>query len=186
MITKKQLKIFEVFAKNPFAEHTRKEIKKDAKEKSNNSMFLSINALKKEGIISEKKIGKSGILTLNLNNDLVNNDLAFHYLALCNSYRIPPFVKSALEILKEEITEETPFYSVVIFGSYAVGKQKKELDLDIAIFIQNEDNRKRIEALANSAKLKSTAEMDIHVISKAEMFAMLTNAEENFGKQIAR
>ncbi|MEW5897288.1 MAG: hypothetical protein AB1668_06335 [Nanoarchaeota archaeon] len=28
--------------------------------------------------------------------------------------------------------------------------------------------------------------MDIHVISKAEMFAMLTNAEENFGKQIAR
>jgi len=33
MITKKQLKIFEVFAEKPFAEYTRSEIKKESKEK---------------------------------------------------------------------------------------------------------------------------------------------------------
>ena len=34
MITEKQLKIFDVFAKKPFAQYTRKEIKEESKEKS--------------------------------------------------------------------------------------------------------------------------------------------------------
>ena len=181
MITKKQLKIFEVFARNPFAEHTRKEIKKDSKEKSNNALALVINTLKSEGVLIENKIGRSGILTLNL-----DNDLAFYYLALCNTERINNLVKLSLETLKKEIIEETPFFSIAIFGSYAVGDQKKESDLDIAVFIADEDNRKKIEALANSARLKSTLEVDIHVIPKPEMIEMLVNKEENLGKQIAR
>ncbi|MBI5398817.1 nucleotidyltransferase domain-containing protein [Candidatus Woesearchaeota archaeon] len=181
MITEKQLKMFEVFAKKPFAENTRKEIKNESKEKSNNALALAINALKKENVLIEKKIGKSGILTLNL-----DQDTTFYYLALCNNNRINNLVKLSLETLKKEITEETPFFSIVIFGSYAVGEQKKESDLDIAVFIENEDNRKRIEALANSAKLKSTLEMDIHIIPKKEMLEMLTSKEENLGKQIAR
>ena len=45
MITEKQLKIFEVLAKRPFAEYTRKEIKKESKEKSNNALALAINLL---------------------------------------------------------------------------------------------------------------------------------------------
>ena len=58
MITEKQLKIFEVFAKNPFAEYTRKVIKEELKEKSNNTLALTINTLKKEEVLIEKKIGK--------------------------------------------------------------------------------------------------------------------------------
>ena len=49
-----------------------------------------------------------------------------------------------------------------------------------------ESVRKKIEALANSAKLKSTLIMDVHVIPKVEMLEMLKNKEENLGKQIAR
>lgn len=181
MITKKQLKIFEVFAKKPFAEYTRKEVKKESKEKSNNALALAINLLKKEEVLIEKKIGKSGLLTLN-----IENDITYYYIALCNSNRITNNVKLALESLKKEISEETPFYSIVIFGSYAVGEQKKDSDLDVAVLIDNENIRKQIEALANSAKLKSTLEMDIHVIPRSEMIEMLTNKEENLGKQIAR
>ena len=181
MATKKQLKILEVFAKKPFAEYTRKEIKKESKEKSNNALALAINSLKKEGVLIEKKIGKSGILTLNL-----DNDVTFYYLALCNNYRILEPAAFSLEILKKEVSEETPFFSIAIFGSYAVGEQKKDSDLDIAIFIENEDHKKKIEILANSAGLKSALEMDIHVIPKAEMLEMLANKEENLGKQIVR
>ncbi|MEK6900248.1 MAG: nucleotidyltransferase domain-containing protein, partial [Nanoarchaeota archaeon] len=181
MITEKQLKLFEVFAKQPFAEHTRKEVKKKSKEKSNNALALTINRLKKEGVLIEKKIGKSGILTLNL-----ENDLAFYYLAICNDNRIPHLARLALENLKKEISLDTPFYSIVLFGSYAAGEQRKDSDLDVAVFIENEDKRKHIEALANSAKLKSILEMDIQVIPRAEMIEMLTNDEENLGKQIAR
>lgn len=181
MLTKKQLKIFEVIAKKPFAEYTRKEVKKDSKEKSNNALALAINLLKKEEVLIERKIGKSGLLTLNL-----ENDLAFYYLALCNNNRISHNVKLALESLKKELSEDTPFYSIIIFGSYASGEQKKDSDLDVGVFIENEDKRKQIDALANSAKLKSVLEMDVHVIPRAEMIEMLTNKEENLGKQIAR
>ncbi len=181
MITKKQLKIFEVFAKKPFAEYTRKEIKKCSKEKSNNALALTINLLKKEEVIIERKIGKSGLLTLNF-----NNDLTIYYIALCNDAKIPKMVKLAIETLKQEIMENTLFYSIVIFGSYAIGEQKKESDLDIAIFIETAEKRKRIDASINSAKLKSVIELDVHIISKEEMLEMLANKEENLGKQIAR
>jgi predicted nucleotidyltransferase len=181
MMTKKQLKIFEVFAKKPFAEYTRKQAKKESREKSNNALALAINLLKKEEVLNEKRVGKSGLLTLNL-----ENDLTFNYLALCNNNRISQNVKLTLESLKKEVSEETPFYSIAIFGSYAFGEQKKDSDLDVAVFIDGEEKRKQIEALANSAKLKSVLEMDIHVIPRAEMIEMLANKEENLGKQIAR
>jgi len=181
MITEKQLRIFEVFAKKPFAEYARKEVKNNAQEKSNNALALAINLLKKEEVLSEKKIGKSGLLTLNL-----ENDLTFYYLAICNNTRINYGIKNALNALTKEISEETPFCSIAIFGSYAVGEQKKGSDLDVAVFIDSKDIRRRIDALANSAKLKSALEMDIHVIPRSEMIEMLTNKEENLGKQIAR
>lgn len=181
MLTKKQLKIFEVFAKKPFAEYARKDVKKESKEKSNNTLASAINLLKKEDALIEKNIGKSGLLALNL-----DSDLTFYYLALCNHNRIPNHVKLALESLKHEISEDTPFYSVVIFGSYVIGEQKKDSDLDVAVFIESEEKIKQIEASTNNAKLKSILEMDIHVIPKSEMIEMLTNKEENLGKQIAR
>ena len=180
MITKKQLKIFEVFAKKPFGEFTRKQIKKESKERSNNALALAINLLKKEEVIIEKKIGNSGLLQLNL-----NNDLTYIYLNLCNYERTAPIVKQSLKRIKEEINSFTPFYSLVIFGSYALNQQKINSDIDIAIFINNEE-KKPIIALINSAKLKIPLEMDIHLITKAEMVEMLTNNEENLGKQIAR
>lgn len=181
MITKKQLAIFEIFTRKPFAEYTRKEIKKASKEKSNHALALAINILKKESVIKEKKIGRSGILTINL-----ENDLTFYYLALCNNNKIPAPAKQSLQLLQKEIIEETPFFSIVIFGSYAISQQKKESDLDLAIFIEHEEKQKKIEALVNSAKLKSILEMDIHVIPMKEMLEMLTNNDENLGKQIAR
>ena len=58
MITQKQFKIFGIFASKPFVEHTRNEIKKELKEKSNNALALTINLLKKEEVLIEKKSWK--------------------------------------------------------------------------------------------------------------------------------
>ncbi len=181
MITEKQLKIFEVFARKPFAEFTRKQVKKELREKSNNALALAINLLKKEEVLIEKKVGKSGLLTLNL-----SNDLTYYYLALCNHQRAGKAIKDAVKKLKDEIDAITQFYSIVVFGSYAVNEQKPSSDMDVAIFIDGREKRKHIEAAINSAKLKMLAEVDAQVIPKAEMIEMLTNDEENLGKQIAR
>lgn len=181
MITEKQLKIFEVFAKKPFAEYTRKQVKKESREKSNNTLALAIKQLKKEEVLIEKKVGKSGLLMINL-----NNDLTYYYIALCNNQEINNTLKASLKILEEEISEVTNFYSITIFGSYASNEQKQTSDLDVAVFIENDEKKKKIIASINSAKLKAPLDIDSHVITKVEMIEMLTNDEENLGKQIAR
>ena len=181
VLTEKQLEIFSVFVKQPFAELTRKQIKNEANEKSNNALSLAISQFRKENIIIEKKVGKSGLLKLNL-----RNDLSFFYIALANEKRIPKTAKETIERIKEEIERITPFYSLAIFGSYAISNQKQSSDLDIAIFIEDKKDIKKIEAAINSAKLKSLVEIDSHVITKSEFSEMLVNNEENLGKQIAR
>ena len=181
MMTGKQLKIFGIFAKNPFAEFTRKQIKNETREKSNNALALAVNLLKKEEVLKEKKTGKSGLLTLNL-----DNDLTFQDIALCNNQKINQAVKLSMNRLNDEIGEVTHFYSLVIFGSYAIGEQKQTSDLDVAIFIDDKEKREQIIACINSAKQKAPLEIDAHVIPKAEMMEMLVGKEENLGKQIAR
>ena len=180
MLTEKQLKIFEVFAQKPFAEHTRNSIKNESKITSNNMLAAVLNSLKKEEVIIERKIGRSGIITLNL-----NNDRTFYYIALCNDKKMNKMTKQALYWLKKEI-DDTPFYSIVIFGSYAINQQKEKSDIDIGIFIESKEKRKEIEACATSAKLKILIEADTHVIPYTEMLEMLNNKHENLGKQIAR
>ena len=181
MITATQLKLFEIFAKMPFAQITRKEIKLYSKQKSNNALALTINLLKQEEVIIEEKIGKSGLLSLNL-----ENDLTYHYIALCNHTRLAHLAMLSLKHLTHEISQYTHFYAIVVFGSYSIGEQKKDSDLDVAVFIEQESQRKEIKAIANSAQLKSILEMDVHIITKNEMIEMLTNKDENLGKQIAR
>lgn len=181
MITGKQLRIFESFAKHPFAELTRNQIKKEAKEKSNNALALLVNQLKKEGVLVERKIGKSGLLSLDM-----NNEQSMNYIAMAGGARIEKKAKDAIKRLMEEITDVTPFFSMAVFGSYAANEQKKDSDLDIAVFIDSEDKKKKVEAAINSARLKLLVETDIHVIPRAEMAEMLANGEENLGKQIAR
>lgn len=181
MITEKQLKIFEAFAKRPFAEFTRKQIKKEAKEKSNNALALAINRLKKEEVLAERKIGKSGLLMLNM-----TNDLTVQYIVMANNKIVNKIAKTAIKRINEEIAAITPFYSLTIFGSYAINEQKESSDLDIAVFIEDKTQQKQIEAALNSARMKTLIKIDSHMIPKAEMIEMLTNDEENLGKQIAR
>lgn len=179
MITEKQLKIFAVL--KPYTQYTMKQIKELAKEKSNNAMTIAIKQFRKEGLLTEKKVGRSSLFALDLNSDLVYN-----YIGLANNGKIQNQVKVCLDILSKEILEQTPFFAMAVFGSYAAGKQKKDSDIDIAVFIEEQDKRKHVESLINSAKQKAPLELDVQVISRAEMIEMLTNKEENLGKQIAR
>lgn len=181
MITDKQLTIFTSFAKYPFINKTRQEVKKESKEKSNNSLDLAIKKFKEENIITEKKIGKTSIYELNLNEEKV-----FQYISLANYKRINPLVKQATKYVSEEINKITPFFSIVIFGSYSINEETKNSDLDIAIIIDNKIKIKEIKRQIHNAKLKSIIDIDEHIITRKEFLEMLTNEDENLGKQIAK
>ena len=181
MLTEKQLNIFGVFAKHPFKERSRQEIKRLSNEKSNNLLNIAFAQFKKENILIEQKVGKSSLYKLNLNNQLV-----YFYIALYNNNRLKEAVKLSLVEVFLEVKKVTSFFTIVIFGSYALGEEKKSSDLDLAIIIEDQSKVKDVERHISSAELKSLISLDVHVIVKDDFFEMLVNNDENLGKQIAR
>ena len=181
MLTKKQLTIFQVFVKKPFEEYTLKHVKELSEENSNNALSIAMKQYKKENLLNEKKVGRSSLFTINFENDKV-----FSYFELINNLRTNKLTNITINRLKESILKHTSFFSIIIFGSYAVQNQNKESDLDIMILIENEKILKEIERAIKSVELKSVLKMDVHVITDKEFLEMLTNEEENLGKQIAR
>ncbi|MEK6892749.1 MAG: nucleotidyltransferase domain-containing protein [Nanoarchaeota archaeon] len=181
MLTQIQLKLFEPLTKNLLKEYTIKEIKESSGEKSNNAIALALKKFKDENIVKERRIGRSLLYALNTDNEVV-----FNYIQLINTQEIPKSALRAIERIKEEVEKYTPFFSIVIFGSYAIGKQTKNSDLDVAVFIEENSKRKEIESAIKSSEFKTPLDIHDHVISKDEFLEMLKIDEENLGKQIAR
>lgn len=181
MLTDKQMEIFTVFVKNPYKKRTRQEIKHLSKEKSNNALNIALDKFKKENLIIEKKVGRSSLFKLNFENNLI-----YYYIALCNDKRLKKIVKLSLNYVIEEVKKETLFFTIIVFGSYAIGQEKKSSDLDIAIIVEDKYKVKDIEIKLSNATLKSVLNLDIHVIVYEDFLKMLNNNEENLGKQIAR
>ena len=181
MLTESQLRIFEPLTKNMLKEYSIKEIKESCGEKSNNALSLALKKFKDENLIKERRVGRSLLYTLNIDNDLV-----FNYITLINTKKLPKPVLRAIERIKEDVEKHTSFFSIVVFGSYAIRKQTKNSDLDVAVFIEEENKRKIIESAIKSSELKTPLEIHGHVISKEEFLEMLKIDNENLGKQIAR
>src|SRR3990167_5662498 len=108
------------------------------------------------------------------------------YFQTYNKDSLPKQVLKSIKELEDSLDKHTPFYSIVIFGSYASEEQKKDSDLDLAVFIEQEDKRKIVEAVFKSMETKSFIKIDGHVITKDEFLEMLKVEYENLGKEIAR
>jgi len=179
MLTTKQLKIFGLFGKNTFKEHTFKELKASSKEKSHSVLQNAISRFLKEELIAERKVGTSKLYKINHNNDKVHD-----YLRLNNQDQLSKAVKTSIRYVKESLDKEESFYALVIFGSYADQTFTKKSDLDLAVFIS--DKKNKIEIALHSASNKTIIDIDYHIITELEFQEMLKADYENLGKQIAR
>ncbi len=179
MLTPKQIKIFEAFLRKPYREMTYREIKDYSKEKSNSIIQNAVATFIAENLIKKRKVGNILLYLLNLENSVV-----FSYFDILIKEKISNLVKSSLKIIQDELSN-TEFISLVIFGSYAEGKQKEKSDLDIAILVNSTEDKNNCELSIKSAELKSILKIDAHVITKNEMLQMLKDKHENLGKQIA-
>lgn len=180
MLTGKQLKILNLFNGNLFREYTFKELKKSLKEKSNSILQNAIKQFLKENLITERKIGTSKLYRINHQNDKI-----YTYLNIITKENLHGLAKKSIEIIKNELNKKTYFYSLVLFGSYANNKQTSKSDLDIAVFIEKDKQKKIIKAVLNSAEDKTLLKLDSHVISKDEFLKMLKAEYANLGKDIA-
>ncbi len=69
-----------------------------------------------------------------------------------------------------------------MFGSYAIGKQTKQSDIDLCIVTDHEDIRKK------TCQIIRTLALPIHYLdfSVQEFISMLKTTEENVGKEIMK
>ena len=181
MLTKKQLQILDVFQKNEFKELAWNKVKELTKETSSSIIQNAIKAFLHEKLITENRIGTSKLYKVNHKNNKIYN-----YFETYNKESLPEQVLKSIKELEESLDKHTSFYSIVIFGSYAHGKQKKDSDLDVAVFIEQEDKRKIVEAVFKSMEIKSLIKIHGHAITKDEFLEMLKVDYENLGKEIAR
>ena len=180
MLTKKQIELLRPFQSNVFKEYSFREIARLASEKSHNALQTALKQFAKEKIISEHKVGTSKLYKIKL-----DNDLSYDYLSLIKYSQLPVQVVYSIEALKKEIEKHSLFYSLVIFGSYSDGKQTKNSDLDIAIFIPDNTQEKNMKIAVNSALSSSLIPLHVQIISHNDFFSMLVNKQPNLGKEIA-
>ncbi len=176
MLTKKQVNLLNVF-QTPFEELTFKQIKERSEEKSNNLLQLALKDFKNNNLILSKKIGSTYVHKLNLENkstliylDLINENHSLH---------VP-----ILENIETSLKTVTPFFILIVFGSYAKKKNRKSSDLDVAILINDAFQKKDIEIIMETIKRRELQKIDSHIITLNEFKEMLKADYENLAKQI--
>lgn len=179
MLTEKQLKIFGVFKKNVFKEYTFLEIKRELNEKSHSLIQNALKTFLNQELIIHRKIGTSKLYKINH-----ENHKSHLYLEL-SSQELSKSVSKSVQIIKKSL-KKAPFYSLVIFGSYADNTQKNKSDLDVAIIIPDSSQKTKVEMALKEASNKTLLTLDYHVITETEFKEMLIASYENIGKEIAR
>ena len=179
-LLKQGLLILKPFIKEPWREFTLTEIKAITKNKSHHYVFEALKKFAKLNIITEKKKGNTNIYAINPENQ----DL--HYLAIAESILKEKRTDIQYKNLKQIANKiKNPFYTLMVGGSYAEGKQKPTSDLDIAIIIPDSEDKKPYRIALKEGELM-IPEIHGYIFAKEEFYQMLINEEYNFGKELAR
>jgi len=135
------------------------------------SFYRTIEGMKDLLII--EKVGKSKILSLNKQNQIIKSHLVVSSDEERKDYlKKQPIVK---KIYQELDTKEI----VILFGSYAKQKQTEKSDIDLMII--NKDGKKSISFSKYEILFK--VKINPIFITKKEFKLMLKDKEENVGKQ---
>lgn len=179
-IYKEELKIVNLFRKNIFSEFTLKEIMKKLNKGSYNWAHKAVNKLSKLMLISKKK-GNTIVVKLNLNSPSAITYLA--YLDREEAYnKKVPLVNEIIE----SCSKATPYFTLLVAGSYAVGNERKSSDVDLVIITEDEGKKKEIKPYVKEVTKLSGIEFDLHILTKEEFYRMIIDDNENFGKEVFR
>lgn len=180
MLSLKQIQLLEAWKKNLFNELSITEIMKVSGKKTKPWVFNTLKQLAREQLLSSNRKGNANLYRLNLHNPFLIQIL--QYLEIQNN---PGFLH--LKIIEETInTIPTKTYCLLVFGSYAKGKPRRDSDLDVCFLVESKMQGKRIKPYFNEIKLRFPISIDEHYITFDEFIKMLLHTEENLGKQIMR
>ncbi len=179
--TKRELDILRAFLKEPWKQFDIAEIKNSVKSKSQNYVFNALKRFAKQNILKEVQKGRVNLYSL----DFESGEGMQYFSAVENAIK-EERIDIPYKILKK-ITNgiKSPFYTLIIGGSYADRTQKPASDIDIALIIPDCDDKKAFETALNRGEL-IIPEVHGFVFTHEEFYLMLVNKEYNYGKEIAK
>ncbi len=184
MLTKEQLRILAVFREDLFASLTFKQIKEKSRQKSNNVMQIALKEFKKQKIVVTEQTGDVTTYSLNLENNPTASYLGLiNDIEIGNNKKLP---KKVLSEIQNRMLKNSPFFILLIFGSYAKGAATAKSDLDIAVIAESDQSKKEIIPRLETVKRREIIAIDYHVFAAKEFLEMLAAEQENVGKQIYR
>ncbi len=79
-------------------------------------------------------------------------------------------------------TIKSPFYCLILFGSYAKKTNKKGSDIDICLITDNEKTTSQVQSMLSITSLN----IDLQEFTSEQFLAMLTSKEFNVGNEIMK
>jgi predicted nucleotidyltransferase len=177
---KKELLLLKPFVREPWKEFTLTQIKQISRVKSHHYAYDALKKFVKLNVLNHRKQGNTATYSLNY-----NTDEALFYAAIIESLIKDersdiPYKNLALITAKIK----SPFYSLLITGSYAEKKQKPTSDIDVVIIIPDREIKKQYETALKGELV--APEVHGFVFTYDEFYNMLINREFNLGKETAR
>ncbi len=126
-----------------------------------------------EDVLNIQVIGKSKVLKLNVGNPIIKS----HLIVASDEEKKEFLAKQP--IIKKIVNDFDTKDIVVLFGSYAKGKQTEKSDIDIIII--NKDGKKTLSF--SKYELLYKKKINPVFLTKSEFKKMLKDKEENVGKQ---
>lgn len=182
-LTQDQLRILATFRKQPFGRLLFRDIQRLSNTRSNNKIQTALAKFKQLQLVAQETLGDVTAYQFNF-----ANDITLIYLALIDQQEIRKneVVFRVLRMTAEHVDKHTEFYIMLLFGSYAKGTPKEQSDVDVAVIVETEEAKGNVKPPLSSARRKSLPPVDFQVFSRNEFLEMLTNGEENVGKEIVR
>ena len=175
-----ELKVIDLFRKNILCTFTLKKIMKKLNKKSYNWTYKATEKLSK-GILISERVGRTTVIKLNI----MSNKTLMHLLYLDKKEAYAKNVPLVDEIIAS-CSKLTPFFTLLVTGSYATGTPRKTSDIDIVIITEDNNTKTGIKPYIREATKLSGIAVDDQVFTKEEFYRMLVSDNENFGKEVFR
>ena len=121
-----------------------------ALNESHSTILRKLNKLVKQNVIDYKKEGKNKVFFLKKNmfsrNHILQSEI-YKLTSLLNKY-------PELMIILEQISKKVDEKLIIMFGSYAKFRAKKDSDIDIYIETKNRNIKNNVENIHSKIKVK--------------------------------
>ncbi|MCX6816055.1 MAG: nucleotidyltransferase domain-containing protein [Candidatus Aenigmarchaeota archaeon] len=177
---KLELIIMELFAVDPRKRYSIRNIAK-ATGKQYAPVHAAVQRMIKKEALRKQRIGHTDYCSLELKGDA-------SLFCFTETWRAKQFMRKnrAAGLIIEEILEKLKanFYVLVLFGSYAKGKQTEKSDIDLLLIADNNSRAEELERTLTSISRLSKKALHVTPMNFKDFISMASDKETNAVNQV--